>query len=115
MILDKKQPSALPFETNFLYKKRIVFTGTLQTMARTNAQQLVTILQGEIQRTVTHQTDILVIGFRKQTLFDTDPYSKKELLARKYQTEGYDILILTEKEFFSIAVDQLEQLKNNLF
>ncbi|MGM0169770.1 hypothetical protein IGI39_004782 [Enterococcus sp. AZ135] len=84
-------------------------------MTRTKAQHFVTILQGNIQNTVTHQTDILVTGFRKQTLFDTAPYSKKELLAKKYQTEGYDISILTEKEFFSVVVDQLEQLKNNLF
>lgn len=84
-------------------------------MTRDKAQNLVGILQGEIQHTVTHKTDILVVGFRKQNLFDTAPYSKKEVLARKYQNEGYDISILSEKEFFLLAVGQLEQLKNNLF
>lgn len=111
----KNRRSTLSRKENDLHKKKIVFTGTLQTMTREKAQNLVTILQGDIQNTVTHQTDILVVGFRKQNLFDTDPYSKKELLARKYQNEGYAISILTEKEFFSLAVDQLEQLKNNLF
>lgn len=113
--MDKKWRSALPHQENDLHNRKIVFTGTLQTMTREKAQNLVSILQGEMQNTVTHQTDILVVGFRKQNLFDTDPYSKKELLARKYQNEGYNISILAEKESFSLAIGQLEQLKNNLF
>lgn len=115
MALDKKWRSGLSHQENDFHKKKIVFTGTLQTMTRKKAQNLVDILRGEMQSTVTHQTDILVVGFREQNLFDTAPYSKKEVLAKKYQNEGYDISVLTEKEFFSLAVGQLEQLKNNLF
>jgi len=115
MILDEKWLSSLPFESNFLYKKKVVFTGTLQTMTRVKAQQLVSILQGDTQTTVSHQTDILVIGYHRQNLFEAEPLSKKERLAKKYQDEGFPIVILTEKEFFSLAVEQLEHVKRNLF
>lgn len=53
MILDKKWRLTLPHQENNLHKKKIVFTGTLQTMTREKAQNLVGILQGEIQHTVT--------------------------------------------------------------
>lgn len=84
-------------------------------MTKDKAPNLVSILYGDIQHSVTQQTDILVIGYRRQNLFDSDLFSKKELLAKKYQSEGFPISILNEREFFSLAVEQLEQVKNNLF
>lgn len=115
IILDKNLRSPLPSETNFLYQKKIVFTGTLQTMPREKAQHLVSILNGDVQHAVTKKTDILVVGVHHQTIFETASLSKKEALAKKYQSDGYPISILSEKEFFSLAVEQLEKVRNNLY
>lgn len=115
IILGENLGSPLPSETNFLYQKKIVFTGTLQMMTREKAQHLVSILNGDVQQAVTKKTDILVVGVHHQTIFETDTLSKKKSLAKKYQVEGHPISVLSEKEFFSLAVEQLEKVRNNLY
>lgn len=110
---DFSSPS-FSFEHNFLFKKNIVFTGTLQSMDREKAQHLVHGLNGNIQTSVTKKTDILVQGMNLVNLFDQEHFSKKEKLAKKYQLEGIPLVIMSEKEFFEIVVQQFKQLQNHL-
>ncbi|WP_438735892.1 hypothetical protein [Enterococcus sp. DIV0788_1] len=61
--MDEKSVSPLPCENNFLYQKKIVFTGTLQTMTREKAHHLVTILNGEVHHAVKKSQIFLLSAF----------------------------------------------------
>lgn len=97
-----------------LKDKTVVFTGTLQTMTRKQAQGLVRALHGRCQSTVTKHTDILVCGHYTKSLFDTSEYTIKEQTAHELLSNGQDLLILSEAAFYALAIDQLQQTKNYL-
>ncbi|WP_235046661.1 BRCT domain-containing protein [Staphylococcus aureus] len=94
--------------------KTVVFTGTLQTLTRKQAQGLVYSLHGHCQSTVTKQTDILVCGHYTKSLFEHSTYTNKEQTARELIEQGQDLLILSEAAFYAVAIEQLQQIKNNL-
>lgn len=94
--------------------KTVVFTGTLQTMTRKQAQNLVRSLHGRCQSTVTKQTDILVCGHYTKSLLEDSRYTIKEQTARELIEQGQDLLILSEAAFYERIIEQLQQTKNNL-
>ena len=94
--------------------KTVVFTGTLQTMNRKQAQGLVYSLHGHCQSTVTKQTDMLVCGHYTKSLFEQSEYTVKEQTARELIEQGQDLLILSEAAFYECVIEQLQQIKNNL-
>ncbi|MGC2996225.1 BRCT domain-containing protein, partial [Enterococcus faecalis] len=57
--------------------KTVVFTGTLQTLTREQAQRLVYSLHGHCQSSVTKQTDMLVCGHYTKSLLNSQSIQSK--------------------------------------
>lgn len=76
----------------------VVFTGGLQSMLRSEAAKQVRLLGGTCVGTVTHSTNIVVIGnqVRNRTSKTT-----KQLRAEQLIAEGHPIHLLTEEEFLA--------------
>jgi len=74
--------------------KSVVFTGSLQTMDRKEAQKRVVALGGKTPGSVTKELDYLVVGEEKD-----GAESSKLKTARKLVGQGAPLKILTEKEF----------------
>jgi DNA ligase (NAD+) len=70
--------------------KTILFTGTLQTLSRIDAEQRVKELGGKIIKAVSKSLDILVVG---------DNAGSKLAKAEKLQAEGFTIQIIDEQAF----------------
>jgi DNA ligase (NAD+) len=49
-------------ETSFFSGKTVVFTGTLSSMTRDQAEDLVTKMGGKVSKNVSRSTDIVVVG-----------------------------------------------------
>jgi DNA ligase (NAD+) len=49
-------------ETSFFSGKTVVFTGTLASMTRSQAEELVTKMGGKVSKSVSRSTDIVVVG-----------------------------------------------------
>ncbi len=88
----------------------VVFTGTLITMSRKQAQALVFSLGGKIQKNISKSTTILVVG----NLFTEKVSSKKIETAIKINDKQDSIKIIDEKTFFSLIKDNLYLLHSNL-
>lgn len=97
-----------------LKNKTVVFTGTLQTMNRKQAQGLVRALEGRCQTTVTKQTDVLVCGHYTKSLFETSAYTVKEQTAHELIEKGQDLVLLSEVDFYDLVIEQLKHRKRNL-
>ena len=84
--------------------KRIVFTGALSTMTRSDAAKKVRTLGGILQGAVTKETDFVILGKKRHGK------SSKHLKAEQLVSLGYDIQILLEEDFMwilSIPKDQV--------
>ncbi|QCR32013.1 BRCT domain-containing protein [Lysinibacillus sp. SGAir0095] len=84
--------------------KRIVFTGALSTMTRSDAAKKVRTLGGILQGAVTKETDFVILGKKRHGK------SSKHLKAEQLISLGYDIQILLEDDFMwvlSIPKDQV--------
>lgn len=110
----KKNEAGSLLDQQFFFHKKIVFTGSLQTMSRSQVQFLVRGLNGFVQTTVSKETDILVLGVRRINIFEEQILSKKEKEARKLICKGIDIELMTEEKFLGLASDQLSSLLRNL-
>lgn len=75
------------------YNKRIVFTGALSTMTRSEATKKVYGLGGILQGAVTKETDFLILGNKHRGK------SSKHLKAEQLIRLGFDIQILLEDDF----------------
>ena len=92
----------------------VVFTGTLITMSRKQAQALVFSLGGKIQKNISKSTTILVVGNLQGDLFTEKVSSKKIETAIKINDKQNSIKIIDEKTFFSLIKDNLYLLHSNL-
>lgn len=93
------------FEHPF-YNKRIVFTGALSTMTRSEAARKVSALGGILQGAVTKETDFVILGKKHRGI------SSKQLKAEQLISLGEDIQILIEDDFLwvlSIPKDTYRQ------
>ena len=97
-----------------LTNQRVVFTGTLQQMTRTQAIGLVHSLNGHCQASVTSKTNFLVCGQYSKSLFDDSLYTKKEQTARDLIALGHEITILSEVEFYALISQQLKEWQRYL-
>lgn len=87
-------------EGQSLVGKTIVFTGLLRCFERDKAEQLVAAAGGIHCRSVTRQTDILVVGQPDaRTLRAGRSQSTKEDRAEELRAIGQEITILGEREF----------------
>lgn len=89
-------------ESNMLYNKCCVFTGTLEKMIRKDAMQLVVDLGGLIGDTVTKKTNYLILGNNDYSAAIKDGKSSKHKKAEKLKLEGQDIEIISENTFYEI-------------
>lgn len=76
-----------------------VFTGTLTTMTRKQAQSIITGLKGHNQSSVTKKTTRLVTGYFPIDLIKGYRPSQKLLEAEETIQSGQQIRIMSEKEF----------------
>lgn len=81
------------------YGKTVVFTGTLSSMVRNEAQQIIADIGGVNLRGVTKSTDYLIIGQQDYRVVGEDGMSNKQETAIKYIEKGSEIEILSENDF----------------
>lgn len=95
-----------------LRNETVVFTGTLASMTRKQAQALVRSLGGQVQSSVSKKTTILVIGKSNLDLFEQDSRSLKLKHAANLQNKGFLLKKLGEEEFIKLAIAQLQSKLN---
>lgn len=88
--------------TNPLYDKRIVFTGTLEKMARKEAMQIVANLGGINQDNVNKETNYLVLGNNDYCKNIKNGKSNKQKKAEQLKIKGQDIEIISENVFYDM-------------
>ena len=86
-------------ENSIFFQKNIVFTGTLSSMVRRDAQQIIANIGGINQPGVTLQTDFLIVGQQDYRVVGEDGMSSKQEKAMKLKEKGSLIEIISEKEF----------------
>lgn len=91
-----------------------VFTGTLTTMTRKQAQSIVTGLRGHNQTVVTKKTTRLVTGYFPIDLIKGYIPSQKLVEAQQALESGQKIIIMTEKEFIDFLSQSLYLLSQGL-
>jgi DNA polymerase-3 subunit epsilon len=86
--------------------KNVVFTGTLTSMDRADAQVAVLKAGGIPQNNVTRSTNILVYGYQDSGVLRGKPMSGKRLDAAKLLEKGLDIEIVDEALFLEMLSNQ---------
>lgn len=89
-------------EDNFFYRKHVVFTGKLERLLRKDAMQLVVNVGGILDKSVTKQTNYLILGNNDYVSSIKDGKSSKQKKAEKYKLDGYDIEIIDEDTFYNL-------------
>jgi len=87
---------------HFLYGKKIVFTGTLTSMVRSKAQQIVTDIGGINADSISKETDFLIVGQQDFRRVGEDGMSSKQEKALKLLQKGYQIEVLPEEAFLNL-------------
>ncbi len=87
-----------------------MFTGTLTTMTRKQAQSIITGLKGHNQSSVTKKTTRLVTGYFRIDLIKGYLPSQKLLEAEGSIESGQQIKIMSEKEFIELIVQTFQHL-----
>lgn len=88
-----------------IFKKTIVFTGTLERMARKDALRIVANMGGIPADSVTKETNYLVIGNGEFVKSVKDGKTKKMKKAESMALKGQDIHVISENAFFSMIED----------
>lgn len=84
---------------SIFFQKRIVFTGTLSSMKRCDAQQIIADIGGINQSGVNKDTDFLVVGQQDYRVVGEDGMSSKQEKAIKMIEKGAKLEILSEDDF----------------
>ncbi|MCS1384789.1 3'-5' exoribonuclease [Lysinibacillus sp. CD3-6] len=88
------------FDVNHpFYNKTVVFTGTLQSMVRNDAAQMVVDLGGKFSNTVNNTTSFLVVGNQDLSKFKDGIKSSKMKKVESLINSGQEIEIVGEQEF----------------
>lgn len=77
----------------------VVFTGTLSSMARAEAQQIIADIGGINKSGVTKETDFLVVGQQDYRVVGDDGMSNKQEKAVKLIEKGSSLEIISEDDF----------------
>ena len=91
-----------------------VFTGTLTTMTRKQAESIITGLKGHIQSSITRKTTRLVIGYFPIDLIKGYHPSQKLLEADEAIQLGQQIKIMPEKDFVEFIAQTFNLLSKGL-
>lgn len=89
-------------ESNEFYNKTICFTGTLSSMDRKDAAQLIVNKGGTFGNTVTKKTNYLVMGIQDYSKFTDGQKSSKLKKAEELIAKGQDLEIISEDEFLNL-------------
>lgn len=84
---------------SIFYGKSVVFTGTLSSMVRAEAQQRIADIGGIIGNCVTKDTDFLVVGQQDYRVVGDDGMSSKQEKAVKLIEKGSKLEIISENDF----------------
>lgn len=84
---------------SIFYEKTVVFTGTLMSMSRKDAQQLIADIGGIIGKGVTKSTDFLVVGQQDYRVVGEGGMSSKQKKAIGLIENGSSLEILSEDDF----------------
>ena len=95
-------PSPLPFissKSDVFKHKTVVFTGTLKSMSRLSAIQLISQLGGTVGSSVTRKTDFLIVSH--PAVYELQPHEMSTKLKKAIELiyKGQAIQILNESEF----------------
>ncbi|MBK5077725.1 BRCT domain-containing protein [Lactococcus lactis] len=97
-----------------LKNEYFVFTGTLTTMTRKQAQFIIEGLQGNFQNSVTRKTTRIVMGDFPIDLLKGYSPSKKIVDGRKAIESGQKLIIMSEKEFLGFLTQFFNFLTKGL-
>jgi len=89
-------------ETNPLYKKECVFTGTLEKYTRQQAAQIVVNLGGTCGNNITKKTSYLILGNNDYCSTIKNGKSNKQKKAEDCKLKGQDIEIIPESVFYDM-------------
>lgn len=84
---------------SIFYGRTVVFTGTLSSMVRADAQQIIADIGGINGSSVTKDTDFLVVGQQDYRIVGDDGMSGKQEKAVKLIEKGSFLEIISEDDF----------------
>ena len=84
---------------NLFYKKSVVFTGTLSSMSRKDALQIIADIGGITSNSVNKTTNFLVVGQQDYRIVGDDGLSGKQEKALRLLEKGGEIEIISEDDF----------------
>jgi len=84
---------------SIFYGKTVVFTGTLSSMVRVDAQQLIANIGGTLGNGVTAKTDYLIVGQQDYRVVGDDGMSSKQEKAVKLIEKGATLEVISENDF----------------
>lgn len=84
---------------SIFYGRSVAFTGTLSSMARAMAQQAIADLGGINAKSVTKDTDFLIVGQQDYRVVGEDGMSSKQEKAINLIAKGSPLEVLSEQEF----------------
>ena len=87
---------------NIFYQKNVVFTGTLSSMSRKEAQIRVLEIGGKCSSGVSNSTNYLVVGEQDYETYGKGFKSSKLKKAEKILNDGKDIELLSENQFLEL-------------
>ena len=87
---------------NPFFEKTVVFTGTLQSLVRKEAQIIVLEIGGHCSQGVNAETNYLIIGDQDYSRFGEGFKSSKIKKAEKYLSKGQQIELLSEAQFLEM-------------
>lgn len=85
---------------SIFYGMTSVFTGTLSSMTRAEAQQTIANIGGVVGNGVTKDTDFLIVGQQDYRIVGEDGMSSKQEKAIKLIEKGANLEILSEADFY---------------
>ncbi len=91
-------PSRYKYDSIF-FGKTVIFTGTLSSMKRDDAKQIIANIGGVIGKDVSKKTDFLIVGQQDYRIVGDDGMSTKQEKAIKLVEDGSKLEILSEDEF----------------
>ncbi len=89
-------------QQSIFYRKTIVFTGTLSSMNRSEAQKLIAKIGGSNRSSITKETDFLIVGQQDFRIVGEQGMSMKQKKALDYIEKGSKMEIISEDDFIRL-------------
>ncbi|MGG3448587.1 exonuclease domain-containing protein [Domibacillus aminovorans] len=97
----KKTPVKVELDKHHpFYEKSLCFTGTLTSMKRADAIELVTKRGAHVHTSLKKDTDYLIVGESDAIKYRKGQVSSKIQQAKEWQQAGYKVKLVSEHKFF---------------